>query len=254
MTIVLVVVAILAVTVVFVVISRFNAAKKQEHANILKAKRMLQAADETWDVMTSTANLVKGQDIIGAIADYYIYQVRMRDAVSKQTDTEELVQAAADFKAKAGSQKVKNALENEREISQAKSIFAKASKVLRIANSKKQLTNESCKAMRTGLKRRLLDLEVAAHERLGDKAAAKSNPAMANTHYKFAKKILIESDVSFDGKTDMIKAITKKSQELFGEAVANKLEKEAVEEESDLDEHGMPKDLDVMTGNKKLKF
>lgn len=254
MSIVLVIVAVLVVLVVLIAVSRFNAQKKQEHTNILKAKRMLQMADETWEIIDRASTIIKGPDILGALIDYYCYQLRMREAVHPQADTQDLMEQANTFKSKLESVKVVGALQNEREISQAKITFAKASKILRIATEKQIISKDNCKVMRGALKRRLLDLEVDAHERLGDKAAEKSNPAMANTHYKFAKKILIESDVKFDGKTEKIKAITQKAQQLFGETVASKLEKEAAEEDSDLDEFGMPKDLDVMSGNKKMKF
>ena len=205
-------------------------------------------------MVEQASKIIKAPDIIGALTDYYIFQVRMREAVHAQDNTDDLIASATAFKAKAEQLKVASKFESDREISLAKKTCAKASKILRVAATKNILTNDNCKVMRKALRRRLLDLEVNFHELKGDSAGEKNNPAVANNHYKFAKKILIESDLSFDGKTDRIKAITEKAQALFGNTLANTLEKENAEGESDVDEFGMPKDLDVMSGNKKMKF
>ena len=254
MTITLVIIGILAILAAFIVVSRFNARKSQEHSNFLKAKRMLLMIEETWEVVEQTAKIINGPDIIGALADYYIHQVRMREAVQTQDNTEDLITSANAFKAKAPQLKVAGKFESDREISMAKKTCAKASKILRVAATKNLLTNDNCKVMRQALRRRLLDLEVDFHESKGDKAGENKNPAVANNHYKFAKKLLIESDLTFDGKTDRIKSITEKAQALFGNTLASTLEKESADEDNELDEFGMPKDLDVMSGNKKMKF
>jgi|GEM_PF-1881731 len=254
MTITLVIIGILAILAAFIVASRFSAQKKQEHTNILKTKRMLLMAEETWEVVEQTSKIIKGPDIIGALSDYYIYQIRMRESVQAQANTEDLIASANAFKAKAAQLKVASKFESDREISLAKKTCAKASKILRVAATKNILTNDNCKVMRQALRRRLLDLEVDFHEFKGDSAGENKNPAVANNHYKFAKKILIESDLTFDGKTERIKAITEKAQALFGNTLASTLEKQSAEEEGELDEFGMPKDLDVMSGNKKMKF
>lgn len=254
MTITLVIIGILAILAAFVVASRFSAQKKQEHVNIRKAKRMLLLAEDTWDVVEQTSKLIKGPDIISALADYYIFQIRMREAVQTQLNTQDLIESANAFKANSAQSKVAPKLESDREISLAKKTCAKASKILRVASTKNIITNDNCKVMRNALRRRLLDLEVDFHENKGDSAGEKSNPAVANNHYKFAKKLLIESDLTFDGKTDRIKAITEKAQALFGNTLASTLEKESADDDNELDEFGMPKDLDVMSGNKKMKF
>lgn len=254
MTITLVIVAILAILTAFIVASRFSAQKKQERSNFLKAKRMLLLTEETWEVVEQASKIIKAPDIISALADYYIHQVRMREAVHAQDNTDDLIASATAYKAKTAQLKVASKLETDREISLAKKTCAKASKILRVAATKNILTNDNCKVMRKALRRRLLDLEVDFHELKGDNAGEKSNPAVANNHYKFAKKILIESDLTYDGKTDRIKAITEKAQALFGNTLANTLEQETAEGESDVDKFGMPKDLDVMSGNKKMKF
>ena len=190
MTITLVIIGILAILAAFIVASRFSAQKKQEHTNILKTKRMLLMAEETWEVVEQTSKIIKGPDIIGALSDYYIYQIRMRESVQAQANTEDLIASANAFKAKAAQLKVASKFESDREISLAKKTCAKASKILRVAATKNILTNDNCKVMRQALRRRLLDLEVDFHEFKGDSAGENKNPAVANNHYKFAKKRL----------------------------------------------------------------
>ncbi len=65
------------------------------------------------------------------------------------------------------------------------------------------------------------------------------------------KKLLIESDLKFEGKNERVREITKKTQILFGNIVADKLTKGINDESDTHDEFGIPKDLDAMAGNKK---
>ena len=95
----------------------------------------------------------------------------------------------------------------------------------------KLLSGKGCNAMRNALRRRLLDLEVDAYIKLGDAAGDKQNPAVATNYYKFAKKLLIESDLTFDGKNELVREISNKTQLLFGNAVEDQLSRDLKSEE-----------------------
>ena len=253
MSYILIIIIVLAVLGVLLIVQRISQKEKQKRAINAQAKRVLLRADDIWDAAENTAIFIDAPEILDVLMDLYKYQIRRRDQLITPTDTQELCAKADNFKTNHNASIVKNELSSDIEINHAKRVFARTSKLLRSANKSKLLSGKGCNAMRNGLRRRLLDLEVNAYVKLGDAAGDKQNPAVATNYYKFAKKLLIESDLKFEGKNELIKEITHKTQSLFGNAVEDQLTRDlrSEQEKEGSDIHGIPRDLDVMTGNKK---
>jgi hypothetical protein len=229
-------------------------AQKEKHSQKLtsQAKRMLHRADEIWEIAEGTTGLIHAPDIIEALMDFYIYQIRRREETLSCDDTDDLIQAAEGFKTKYDSTNVRNELKNDQEINQAKRVFSRTSKALRTALDKKIISGQSCVSMRNALKRRTLDLQVDAYERLGDAAGQRSDPAIASNYYKFAKKLLIESSLKFDGKNERVRSISDKTKILFGNAIEDQLTKGLSKEGDTTDEHGIPKTIDGVQDKKNF--
>jgi hypothetical protein len=253
MSYILIIVIVLAVLGVLLIVQRMSQKDKQKKALQNQAKRILLRADDIWEVAENTASFIDAPEVLDVLMDLYKYQIRRRDRLITPADTQELCDKADNFKTKFNASQVKNELKNDIEINHAKRSFARTSKLLRSANKSKLLSGKGCNAMRNALRRRLLDLEVDAYIKLGDAAGDKQNPAVATNYYKFAKKLLIESDLTFDGKNELVREISNKTQLLFGNAVEDQLSRDlkSEEEKEANDTHGIPRDLDVMTGNKK---
>jgi len=251
MSYILIIIIILAVMGVLLFAHRVSQKDKLNRQIKTQAKRMLHRADEIWEIAESTAGLIYSPDILEALMDYYIYQIRRREEMVSMDDTEELIHAAEEFKNKQTKGTVKSELKNDQEINSAKRVFSRTSKILRTALDKKVISGQSCVSMRNALKRRILDLQVDAYERLGDTAGERGDPAIATNYYKFAKKLLIESELKFEGKNQRVRDITHKTQTLFGNTVEDQLSRGLLKEDDKTDEHGIPKSVDAMQGNKK---
>ena len=243
---------ILAILAVFIFIQRMSQKEKLKRAQELRAKRMLGRIEEIWELTDKTATLIDAPDILDTLFTFYLNLVRERDQLTDNSDSSNLISRVDELKSRLSAIKIANQLNSDAEINHSKKIFAQVSKILRSSHNKKLINGQACNVMRTHLRRRILDLEVDAHERMGDAAGERGDPAIATNHYKYAKKLLIESDLKFEGKNEKVRELTHKTQVLFGNIVADKLTKGVDDENSTTDEFGLPKDLDVMAGNKKL--
>jgi len=253
MSYILIIIIVLAVLGALIFAQRISQKEKQKRVIKTQAKRILLRADDIWDAAENISTIIDAPEIFDALMDFYKYQLRRRDELINADDTQDLCDKADNFKTSHNPSTVKNELKSDMEINLAKRSCARTSKLLRSANKLNLLTGKACNAMRNALRRRLLDLEVEAYIRLGDAAGEKENPAVATNHYKFAKKLLIESDLKFDGKNELVRSISNKTQRLFGNAVEDQLSRDLKTEKDKeaTDAHGIPRDLDVMTGNKK---
>ena len=251
MTYLIITIIILAVLGGFIFLHRLSLKEKENKQLELKAKRILARSEEVWETIENTSTYINSSDIFDALLAYYSFQIRQRDLLISPDDTQEYLGKIETFKGKLKDNQIKHDLTSDSEINQAKRAFGQASKLLRAAHNKKMITGQACIVMRNFLRKTILDLEVDIHEKLGDSAGEKNDPAVATNHYKYAKKLLIESDLKFEGKNERVREITKKTQILFGNIVADQLS-QGIDDEGDThDEFGIPKDLDVMAGNKK---
>ncbi|WP_396586350.1 hypothetical protein [Bermanella sp. R86510] len=217
-----------------------------------RGKRILAYADNLWDIAEECSKLIEAPHLVECLLDYYLHQMRLRDNVLNEDHSAVYLPEIQNFRSKLDKIHVIGELGSDNEIKKAKRSFAKASKYLKAAADKKLIGQADAHSMYLELKRRMLDLEVEAYERLGDAAGERKDPAMATNYYKYAKKLLIETNITFDGKTDWIREITNKNQVLFGNAVAEQLEKQIEKEDAEkVDEFGIPKDTSVLAGNKK---
>lgn len=250
-----IVLAIVVVIGIVIFINRLAAKDKDLRRKTRQAKQYTIRADETWETAEKVSEFIAAPDIIDALMDYYIDLINRREVLIPMEDTQTLIANAQEFKNTCKSRPVKNELTSDKEINSAKRSFSKASKMLRAAVNKKIVTGQMFMSMRNNMRMRILKLEVETHEKMGDAAGDRNDPAIATNHYKYAKKLLIESDLKFEGKNEWVRNITHKNQILFGNAVADQLSTGLDADDPDaVDEHGIPKDLDAIAGKKKRKI
>lgn len=251
MSYLVILIIILAVLGAFVFAQRIGAKEKEKRQVEQKAKRILARSEEIWEIIEITSGYINSPDIFDGLLTYYSHQIRQRDLMISPDDTNEYLSRVDAFKSKLSAIQIKAELSNDNEINQAKRAFSQASKLLRAAQKNRMITGQAYISMRNTLRKRILDLEVDIHEKMGDRAGAKNDPAVAANHYKFAKKLLIESDLKFEGKNQRVRDITHKTQVLFGNAVADQLTQGMDSEEDTHDEFGIPKNPDSAGGQKK---
>jgi hypothetical protein len=224
------------------------AQKEQQKRLILaRSKRLLQRVNEIWDIINEASKYINNTDAIDAIIKYYCYCVQQREQLMQQPDTLRLLTQADIFKNQFNPNDIIAELNSDSEIKHCKQSFSKTTKILKLCVRKSLISKESYKNINDHLKLTLLDLEVAAYEKLGDIAGDNKNPSVATNYYKYAKKLLIEFDINFDGKHEHIRDISNKNQILFGNLVKETIE-EQIENENAVDEFGFPSNLNVMSG------
>jgi len=241
----------MAILSAFIFVQRISAKEKEKRQIVQKAKRILSRTEEIWEIIETTSGYINSPDIFDGLLAYYSFQIRQRDLLVSPDDTNEYLAKADVFRGKLNSIQIKEELSSDNEINKAKRAFSQASKLLRAAQKKRMINGQAYMSMRNTLRRRILDLEVDIHEKMGDRAGDKNDPAIAVNHYKFAKKLLIESDLKFEGKNQRVRDITHKTQILFGNAVAGQLKQGVNSEDDAQDEFGIPKDPEALGGNKK---
>jgi len=242
----------IALVIVGVIYAQRMAQKEQELRLILaKSKRLLNRAEEVWDITQHISDYIADAEVIDALLQYYAYILNQRESIFPQQDTGGLLAKADTFKTQYNPSEPTLELSNDFEIKRCKTTFAQVSKILKSAANKNIIHNESLVELDQKIQFKLLNLEVNAYEKLGDLAAENRNPAVATNYYKYAKKILIESKLTFDNKHEHIRKITEKNQTMFGNVVKEKLE-EQENTEKPANEFGLPDDLNVMQG-KALK-
>jgi len=221
--------------------------EQQRRLDIARSKRLLQRANEIWENIIEASKYIDDANTIDALIQYYNYCVQIREQLMPQPDTQKLLTRADIFKHQFNPNNIITELNSDSEIMQCKQSFSKAAKILKICVAKSIITKELYHDITEHLKFTLLQLEVDALEKMGDAAGENKNPALATKHYKFAKKLLIESDINYDGKHERIRNITQKNQAIFGNIVKEKLEQQ-IKDENAVDEFGFPTDLNVMSG------
>lgn len=244
----LVVTVFMAIAVGALIFAQRMAQKEHQRRLIVaRSKRLLQRANEVWDTIIQASDYINNVDAIDGLIKYYCYCIHQREQLMQQPDTAKLLSQADVFKNQFNPNDIIKELNSDSEIKRCKQSFAKATKILRVCAGKSLISKESYQDINQNLKFTLLHLEVDAYEKMGDIAGENKNPAVATNHYKYAKKLLIESDINFDGKHEHIRDITQKNQVLFGNIVKDKIEKQ-IENENAVDEFGFPSDLNVMSG------
>ncbi|GAA6133277.1 hypothetical protein NBRC116188_00660 [Oceaniserpentilla sp. 4NH20-0058] len=224
-------------------------AQKEQELRLLiaKSKRLLHRAGEVWEIIQDAKDLVGNAEVIETLLQYYAYILNQREHIFPQQDTGGLLAQADTFKTQYNPSAATLELTNDFEIKHCKNTFASILKILKAATSKNIIHTETYMELENQLKQKQLHLEVAAYEKLGDIAGENKNPAVATNYYKYAKKLLIESNVKYENKHEHIRSITEKNQKIFGNVIKDKIEKQQ-EAENTQDEFGFPTDLNVMSG------
>lgn len=244
------IIAVVVIIVVGALMFAQKVAQKEQKKRMLmsRSKRLLQHIEDVWDTITQAKQHIKDTNVIDTLIKYYSYCVKQREQLLPQPDTAGLLSKAEALQKQPRSNDIIIELSSDSEIKLCKQSFSKSQKILKACASKSLINKQQYKDMAENLKFTILQLEVGAYERLGDAAGENKNPAVATNHYKYAKKLLIESSINFDNKHERIREITKKNQLLFGNIVKDKIEQQ-IEEENAVDEFGFPSDLNVMSGN-----
>ncbi len=90
MSYILIISIILAVMGALLFAHRITQKEKLSRKISSQAKRMLHRADEIWEIAEGTTSLIHAPDIIEALMDFYIFQIRRRDEVLSCDDTERM--------------------------------------------------------------------------------------------------------------------------------------------------------------------
>ena len=111
----------------------------------------------------------------------------------------------------------------------------------------KKLSGDIYQAFRLRLRIRLLELQVNTYREQGREAKLREDLSAASTYYKAAKKKLLEFDLPYDSKNDMIRQINELMANLM-KPVSEEDEDEASTLEQELtatdDPHGFPDSAD----------
>tara|TARA_B100001245_G_scaffold124329_1_gene91685 strand:+ start:53664 stop:54440 length:777 start_codon:yes stop_codon:yes gene_type:complete len=150
---------------------------------------------------------------------------------------------------------IRTVMHGEQEIRYLRRQFSTVLKMLVPMVRSREISQNALHEYRSYLKTTLLRREVDTYILQGDNAAEKDNIATAANYYKAAKKRLIEFDVQFAEKSEMIKSVTDKAASLFrGEKPSevsedDNLSRKLAEEEPTVNEFGIP--LSFSEGAKK---
>lgn len=240
---------IFIILVIAGIIYAHKVAQKEQELRLLitKSKRLLLRANDVWEITQDASKFVGDVEIINTLVQYYAYVLNQREQLFPQQDTGGLLAKADAFNTRYNPIEHIVELKNDHEINHCKETFVRTGKILKAAASKNIIHNDVLKDLEHKLKHTLLQIEVNAYEKLGDQAGANKNPAEATTYYKYAKKLLIESDVIYPDKHEHIRSITEKNQILFGNIIKEKMSVSDNKSTSE-NEFGLPNDLNVMSG------
>lgn len=198
--------------------------------------------NELWDVMQAVPNYIMAPDILEALLEQYKRLIYKRDNLRTHPDTQKLLEEADEFLTRASAIPSKDKLESDSEINLCKKTFAKASKVLRAAAGRKEISPQIALNMRNSMRLKLLHMEVDTYVTKGIAAGQNNDPMTAATFYKYAKKLLIESDLKFEGKIERVREISDMTRALFGGITKTELEKDIQQIELS-NEQGFPTDM-----------
>lgn len=198
--------------------------------------------NEMWDVIMAVPNYIMAPDILEALIEQHKRLIHKRDSLTPQPDTQKLLEEADEFLSKAAAIPTKDRLESDSEINLCKKTFAKASKVLRAAAGRKEISPQIAVNMRNSMRLKLLHMEVDTYVAKGIAAGQNNDPMTAATFYKYAKKLLIESDLKFEGKVEKVREISDMTRALFGGITKTELDKGIEKEDADNDQ-GFPTDM-----------
>lgn len=150
---------------------------------------------------------------------------------------------------------IRTVMQGDQELRYLRRQFSTVLKMLVPMVRSKEISQNAMHEYRSYLKITLLQREVGTYIRQGDNAAEKDNVATASNYYKAAKKRLMEFDVQFPEKAELIKEVTDKTASLFrGEKPSevsddDNLSRQLAEEEPAVNEFGIP--LSFSEGAKK---
>lgn len=142
-------------------------------------------------------------------------------------------------------------LRSDSELRIARQHISRMLKVLSSMKKAKKISGDTYQAFRLRLRIRLLELQVNTFKEQGREAKLREDLSAAATYYKAAKKYLLEFDLPYDRKNDLIRQMNELSANLMkppsadeaadGGSMASTLEQELVGSD---DSHGFPESGD----------
>lgn len=140
-------------------------------------------------------------------------------------------------------------LKSDKEINSTRKHFAFIIKILKSLQKQKDLSGPESTDYQRYLKIRLLRLEISAHVRQGNYAAEKNDKITAASYFKHAKELLINFNIPFPEKNEMVKEIAQLNTALYSEVEVNTEKNDASllgqgldRQEVEVDEMGFPVD------------
>lgn len=151
----------------------------------------------------------------------------------------------------AAGGKRKRILKSDREIRYAKKQFSMILKSFGPMVRNRTVSEATVLEFKRYLRISILEMEVSAFTAQGDISAQRGDVTTANSYYKAARKILIDFNMQFPEKNELIKELANKTAALFNGGVVEEgsLAKELSKEEPEKDEFGFS--VDTTKGDKK---
>lgn len=233
---------VISITVGLFYAQRISQKNREEALLNQKIRHSTLLINELWDVMQAVPNYIMAPDILEALLEQYKRLIHKRDSLRPSPDTQKLLEEADEFLSRASAIPSKDKLESDSEINLCKKTFAKASKVLRAAAGRKEISPQIALNMRNSMRLKLLHMEVDTYVNKGISAGQNNDPMTAATFYKYAKKLLIESDLKFEGKIERVREISDMTRALFGGITKTELDKN-IEHAELSNEQGFPTDM-----------
>ncbi|WP_028294381.1 hypothetical protein [Oceanobacter kriegii] len=142
----------------------------------------------------------------------------------------------------AEDREVRELFNSDREINYAKRQVAVVMQSLTSMVKRRVITKGNLDEYRRYLKLLMLKREVETFSHQGDLAADGGDVMSAGNYYKAARKMLIESDLTFPEKNDKIRELAQRNTALFNGGVAkqDKLSQAMESETPEEDPHGIP--------------
>ena len=168
------------------------------------------------------------------------------DELAEATSTQDRFDPAPVLEKIESSGSIRTVMQGDQELRYLRRQFSTVLKMLVPMVRAKEISQNAMQEYRNYLKITLLQREVGTYIRQGDQASEKDNVATASNYFKAAKKRLMEFDVQFPEKAELIKEVSEKSANLFrAEQPADtsdddNLSRQLAEEEPAVNEFGIP--------------
>ncbi|WP_428240930.1 hypothetical protein [Gynuella sp.] len=208
-----------------------KAAIREQQERELKAKlrKLKQLANDTEDIINVLKHYDGDPALMAIICEYFLSEHEQRAALAPhdRNITSDLERARLMCEELNAGTIEAEAPTNDRQIAELKRYAVKTYKLLRYMRHHHVISDHDMMAHTHRLRKKVLTLEVEAYLNQGEKSHKEEDHISAANYYKHAKDLLLSSDISYDGKTQEIKRISKLISGIFASEEDKKEDSEA---------------------------